>query len=53
MSTLGILMMGLSYSVVFSLTIYCFYRVLTTPDASEHEHSPLEIDTRDADPPAK
>ena len=47
----GILMMVLSYSVVITLTIFCFYKVFVTPGTSETEHSVLDIDTKDLDPP--
>ena len=49
MNAAGIFMMVLSYTVVIGLVVYCFYRVLTTPGAEQHEHAPLDIDTRDKD----
>jgi hypothetical protein len=30
-------------------TAWCYYLVLTTPSATEHMHSPLDIDTKDLD----
>lgn len=51
MTTVGLLMMILSYSFVLLLTIYCFYRVFHTPGVEKHEHSLLEIDTHDEDAP--
>ncbi|MGR8935913.1 MAG: hypothetical protein ACU837_16265 [Gammaproteobacteria bacterium] len=51
MTSFGFLMMVASYSVVVTLMVYCFYRVLKTPGAARHEHAPLEIDTRDSDLP--
>ena len=50
MSWAGMTMMVLSYGVVLSLTLYCFYRVLITPGTPETEHSPLDINTHDEDP---
>jgi hypothetical protein len=50
MNPAGIAMMTVSYAVVIGLSIYCCYRVLTTPGTSETEHAMLDIDTRDADP---
>jgi hypothetical protein len=50
MNWAGQLIMVVSYGFVGALTVFCFYRVLTTPGATEHEHAPLEIDTRDTDP---
>ena len=47
MNAIGLFMMVLSYGVVLSLVVFCFYRVLTTPDVVEHEHAPLDIDTGD------
>ena len=47
MTLFGLFMMALSYIVVIGLVLFCFYRVLTTPDVVEHEHAPLDIDTRD------
>jgi hypothetical protein len=51
MTSFGILMMIASNTLVIVLMVYCFYRVFTAPKAARHEHSPLEIDTRDSDPP--
>jgi hypothetical protein len=28
-------------------TGWCYYRVLTTPEVTEHMHAPLDIDTHD------
>lgn len=50
MNMAGLLMMAISYTVVILLSVYCCYRVLTTPGTSETEHSMLDIDTHDADP---
>jgi hypothetical protein len=50
MSPAGWLMMIVSYGVVLGLSAFCFYRVLMTPGTEVHEHAPLDIDTRDADP---
>ena len=50
MSLAGMVMMVLSYGVVFGLAVFCIHRLLTTPGTSESEHSVLEIDTQDEDP---
>ena len=41
--------MTVSMGFVVGLFLFCFYRVLTTPQSSEHMHGPLDIDTGDAD----
>ena len=28
-------------------TAWCYWRVLTAPEAAEHMHAPLDIDTQD------
>jgi hypothetical protein len=42
-----------SISFVLSLTVFCFYRVLTLPpiEVEEHLKAPLDIDTRDTQNP--
>ena len=40
-------MMIVSNVAIIVLAVYCFYRVLTTKDAEQTEHAPLDIDTRD------
>jgi hypothetical protein len=45
----GWTVMILSLGFVLSLTIFCFYRVVTSPGTSEHIQDPLEIDTHDRD----
>lgn len=52
MNAVGMVMMICSNALVVLLIVFCFYRVLTTPGAERHEHAPLDIDTRDADPPS-
>ena len=47
MSTLGIIMMAVSYVAVIGLTGFCFFRVLTTPETEKTEHAPIDIDTQD------
>jgi hypothetical protein len=49
MNTAGWIVMTLSVSFVLSLTIFCFYRVLRTPQSNQHMHAPLDIDTHDAE----
>ena len=51
MTTLGIIMMLISYGVAISLMVFCFYRILRIPRPGLHEHSPLGIDTGDKDEP--
>lgn len=41
-----ILMLG-SVGFVLWLTVYCFYRVLSTPAPKERLHAPLDIDTHE------
>ncbi|MGR9087050.1 MAG: hypothetical protein ACU841_08255 [Gammaproteobacteria bacterium] len=53
MTAAGLFMMIFSNSVVLLLMIYCFYRVICTPEAENHEHALLDIDTRDTDPPER
>ena len=36
-------------TMVCSLVVFCFYRVLREPNPGEHHHAPLDIDTRDRD----
>ena len=47
MSTGGWIFMLLSRGSVVSLMVWCFYRVLSKPVATEHMHAPLDIDTHD------
>lgn len=47
MTTEGWIFMLGSITGVISLVGFCFYRVLTRPDATEHIHAPLDIDTHD------
>jgi len=43
-----IFMLG-SLGVVCTLTVFCYHRVLTRPEVTEHMHSELDIDTGDLD----
>ena len=45
----GWVLMTLSIGFVLCLTIFCFYRVLSSPGTSRHIQDPLEIDTHDRD----
>ena len=46
----GWVFMSLSIGFVVFLTAFCFYKVLAgPPDAPEHMHAPLDIDTHDQD----
>ena len=49
MTTAGWIVMLLSVGFVLSLTTFCFYRVLRTPESKKHMHAPLDIDTHDVD----
>lgn len=51
MTSTGLIMMVASNVIIVLLTLYCFWRVMTSPNAEETEHAPLEIDTRDDDTP--
>lgn len=43
-----ILMLG-SCGCVTLVALYCYYRVLKTPEVPEHLHAPLDIDTHDTE----
>ncbi len=43
MTTVGWMLMLTSVSFVLLLTVYCFYKVLTTPDDGQQIHGPLDI----------
>ncbi len=43
-----IFMLG-SIGGVIGLVVFCFYRVLTKPAATDHIHAPLDINTHDGD----
>ena len=43
-----VFMLG-SIGGVIGLVSFCFYRVLTKPQTTEHIHAPLDIDTHDQD----
>jgi len=45
MTALGWVFMLASNIFVWGLTFWCFYKVLTTPEATEHMESTLDIDT--------
>lgn len=47
MTTAGWIFMLLSCGTVLALVAFCFYRVLTVPQSTEHMHAPLDIDTGD------
>ena len=48
LTTGGIVMMVLSISLVTCLSAFCLLRILRSPDAADHHHTPLDIDTGDA-----
>lgn len=48
MTTEGWIVMIFSIVLVVGLVIYCFTKLLTSPEtSSERMHAPLDIDTRD------
>ncbi len=47
MTTGGWIFMIGSITAVVSLLSFCFYRVLSEPQSTEHMHAPLDIDTHD------
>ncbi len=47
MTLAGWLFMLVSITFVVGLVVFCFYRVLSRPPATEHMHAPLDIDTHD------
>lgn len=49
MTAAGWIIMTVSIGTVVSLLSFCFYRVLSKPSATEHMHSPIDIDTKDTD----
>lgn len=48
MTLTGIVMMVVSNGLVLWLTLFCFYRVMTTPNVAKTQHAPLDIDTGDS-----
>lgn len=48
MTPLGWVIMVFALTGVTGLLLWCVYKVLATPKATDHLHSPLDIDTRDA-----
>ena len=52
MTSVGWVMMIVSVGFVVGLALFCFYRVLTTPEAQEHIHGAADIDIGDQDPRA-
>lgn len=49
MQPAGWFVMLTSCGIVLGLVIFCYYRILTSPDTMNHMHAPLDIDTRDKD----
>lgn len=50
MQPMGWVFMIGSIGLVVLLTAYCYYMVLTRPEAADQMHAPLDIDTRDREP---
>lgn len=49
MTAAGWVFMSCSLGFVLALVVFCFFRVLSKPAATEHMHAPLDIDTHDRD----
>ncbi len=49
MTTGGWVIMITSMTCVVALVSFCYYKVLTHPESTEHMHAPLDIDTHDLD----
>jgi hypothetical protein len=49
MTTAGWTLLVLSCGTVTALVVFCFWRVLSLPRASEEIHAPLDIDTGEED----
>ena len=45
----GWFLMITSVGCVLILVIFCFYRVLSLPDSTDHMQDPLEVNTHDKD----
>lgn len=49
LNTAGWIVMIGCLTLVCSLCVFCFYRLVREPRPSEHHHTPLDIDTKDLD----
>lgn len=49
MTVAGWIIMLCSIGFVVGLLTFCFYRVLSKPEAADHRRAPLDIDTKDHD----
>jgi hypothetical protein len=47
MTAMGWFLMTVSVGSVVTLTVYCFWRVLTMPKTKGHLHAPLDIETNE------
>ncbi len=45
----GAVIMALSVGMVLALLGFCMHRIMRDPQAQEHHHAPLDIDTHDGD----
>ncbi len=45
----GVIIMTLSIGLVLALLGFCMQRILRDPQAQEHHHAPLDIDTHDSE----
>jgi len=48
LNAVGATLLTISCGFVLCLLIFCYNRILRTPDANEDMHGPLDIDTKDA-----
>jgi hypothetical protein len=47
MTLAGWIIMILACTGFTGLMLWCIHKVVTTPEAPEHLHAPLDVDTRD------
>ncbi len=45
----GTIVMLVTVGLVCALCAFCFWKILTEPEPSEHHHAPLDIDTHDVE----
>ena len=45
----GMIVMGISITIVCGLSLFCIVHLLREKDPGEHHHVPLDIDTGDTD----
>ena len=47
MTASGLILMLIALGGMTGLLTWCIYKVITTPDSTQHLHSPLDIDAGD------